>query len=310
MNNSGMKNIIITGATGFIGSHLVKLLVSKDYNVTIISRNKEKAKKLLGLDINCIECDLNKINNNNLDKLNCDVFYNLAWNGVSTEYKDNIDMQLKNIEMTLKIAEFANKINTKLFISAGTVAEYVFCDETMDVYEKQTPNDMYGASKVASHYLLDVYTRNNNLPFIWCIIPSAFGEGRTDNNILTYTIRELLAKRKPKYGVLTQMWDFLYVKEIVRALMLIGEKGQPGKIYGIGSGVYKPLREYIEIIRDTIDPNLPIGIGERPELSKKTFSSCVNINELTRDTGFIPEIYFEEGIKKTINWFKQEFNEV
>ena len=300
-----MRNIIVTGGTGFIGSHLVKLLVSKNYNVTIISRNKEKAQKLLGLKLNCIECDLNEIDKINNNGIICDTFFNLAWNGVSTEYKENIDMQLKNIEMTLKIAEFAKKIGTKKFISAGTVAEYVFCDEAMDVYEKQTPNDMYGASKVASHFLLDVYTRNNDLPFIWCIIPSAFGEGRTDNNILTYTIRELLAERKPKYGALTQMWDFLYVKEIVRALMLIGEKGQPGKIYGIGSGVYKPLREYIEIIKDTINPNLPIGIGERPELSKKTFSSCVNINELTRDTGFVPEIYFEEGIKKTIEWFKK-----
>jgi nucleoside-diphosphate-sugar epimerase len=299
-----MKNIIVTGGTGFIGRHLVKLLASENYNVTVITRNLKKSKNQLGNSLNLIECNLNDINKLKIDNIKCDVFYNLAWDGVSSEFKDNIDMQLKNIEMTLKIAEFAKNINTGLFISAGTVAEYVFCEETMDVYEKQTPNDMYGASKVAAHFLLDVYTRNNNLPFIWCIIPSAFGEGRTDNNILSYTIRELLAGRKPKYGSLTQMWDFLYVKEIVRALKLIGEKGQSGKIYGIGSGVYKPLREYIEIIRDAINPNLPLGIGERPELSQKTFSSCVNINELTKDTGFVPQIYFEEGIKRTIEWFK------
>lgn len=307
---SNIKNIIITGGTGFIGSHLVKLLVSKNYNVTIITRNRKDAILKFGNDINCLECDLNSIDCLDTENINCDVFYNLAWNGVSTEFKDNIDMQLKNIEMTLKIAEFAKNIGTKLFISAGTVAEYVFCEETMDVYEKQTPNDMYGASKVASHFLLDVYTRKNNLPFIWCIIPSAFGEGRTDNNILSYTIRELLSGHKPQYGLLTQMWDFLYVKEIVRALMLIGEKGKAGKIYGIGSGVYKPLREYIEIIRDTINPSLPLGIGERPELSQKTFSSCVNISELTKDTGFLPEIYFEEGIKKTIEWFKSNTNNI
>lgn len=304
MNNE-MKNIIVTGGTGFIGRHLVKLLASKGYNVTIITRDKNNSTAKLGIDIKCIECDLNEIDKVNIENIKCDVFYNLAWNGVSTEFKNNINIQIKNIEMTLKIAEFAKKINTKLFISTGTVAEYAFCEEVMDAYEKQTPNDMYGASKVASHFLLDVYTRNNNLPFIWCIIPSAFGEGRTDNNILSYTIRELLAGRKPEYGALTQMWDFLYVREIVRALMLIGEKGHPGRIYGIGSGVYKPLKEYIEIIRDNINPALPLGIGARPKMSEKAFSSCVNINELTKDTGFVPEIYFEEGIKKTIDWFKR-----
>ena len=135
------------------------------------------------------------------------------------------------------------------------------------------------------------------------VLPSTFGEGRRDDNIITYTITTLLKGQKPQYGMLTQMWDFLYVKEVVRALRLIGEQGCEGKTYGVGSGVFRQLKDYIIKIRDIIDPNLELGIGEIPSLSDKAFSSCVNIYDLAKDTGFEPQITFEEGIRRTIAYY-------
>ena len=100
------------------------------------------------------------------------------------------------------------------------------------------------------------------------------------------------------------MWDFLYVGEMVRALRLIGEKGQINKTYGIGSGVFRPLKDYILAIRDIIDSTMELGIGEVPAYSDKVFSSCVSIYDLTKDTGFTPEITFDEGIRRTIPYYK------
>lgn len=135
--------------------------------------------------------------------------------------------------------------------------------------------------------------------------PSTFGERRTDSNIITYTIKTLLNGQKPFYGDLHQMWDFLYVKDVVRALRLTGEKGASGKVYGIGSGEYRMLVEYIRCIRDIIDPALPLGIGENREQSRRTVSSCVNNYDLKRDTGFQPVYSFEDGIRRTIDYFKK-----
>jgi nucleoside-diphosphate-sugar epimerase len=174
----------------------------------------------------------------------------------------------------------------------------------MDINGRQTPNDMYGAAKTAAHYMLETRARILKMPFNWAVVPSTFGEGRKDNNIITYTINSLLNEEKPRYGYLLQMWDFLYVKEVARALYLIGEKGLPNKTYGIGSGVFKPLKDYIEKIRDIIDPSLPLGIGDIPSLSDKAFSSCVSIYDITKDTGFVPEISFEEGIRRTIPYYR------
>ena len=297
---------IVTGAAGFIGTWLTKELINNNYDVTIVVRD-ERSLQRDGVFSRCtvIFKDLNYLTERDFNLYeDYDVFFNLAWEGVAQEQKNNLDLQTKNIHISIHMMDVCKQLGCKLFISTGTVAEYALTTDIMDLNSKQSPNDMYGASKVAVHYFLNVRARQLDQPFIWCVIPSTFGEGRKTNNIITYTIKTLLKSEKPQYGNLTQMWDFLYVSEVARALRLIGEKGHAGKVYGIGSGEYRQLRDYVNVIRDLINPNLPLGIGEIPEYSERTFSSCVNIYDLIKDTGFKPMVSFEDGIIKTIESFK------
>ncbi len=302
-------NAIITGSTGFIGSWLTQDLLSNGYHVVSVVRKPERLipEILSNPEFSYIQSDLQNLRikdfNNSIEY---DVFYHLGWEGVSPEDKNVINKQLVNIPMALNALDVCNGLGCKLFVSSGTVAEYALTSDVMNLSAKQQPNDIYGATKVAVQYYLDVRARQLGQPFIWAVLPSTFGERRTDNNIITYTIRSLLNKQRPQYGPLNQMWDFLYVSEVVRAIRLIGEKGIPGKVYGIGSGEYKPLREYVETIRDVINPTLELGIGEVQSYSTQAFASCVNIYDLIRDTGFKPEVSFREGIKNTVEWFKME----
>lgn len=300
---------IVTGSTGFIGSWLTQELLSNGYDVVSIVRNPDKLLSEIRSNshFSFIQSDLQDLHKDQFDEsIEYDVFFNLGWTGVSPEDKNRIDKQLVNIPIALNAIDVCNELGCKLFVSSGTVAEYALATDVMDLGAQQKPNDIYGATKVAVHYYLEVRARQLNQPFIWTVIPSTFGERRADNNIITYTIKALLNHQKPKYGALTQMWDFLYVSEVVRALRLVGEKGIPGKVYGIGSGEYRPLREYIEDIRDLINSELELGIGEVDSYSKQSFSSCVNIYDLIRDTGFHPKVSFQDGIRKTIDWFRNE----
>lgn len=302
-----MKNVIVTGGTGFIGSWLLQELINNGLHVTVIVRDRNKIISEIknSENLTVIEKSIDKISKDDFDlNKEYDVFFHLGWGGVAPEHKNDISLQLNNIAMSLNSLEVANAIGCKKFIASGTVAEYVFCDSVMDVNAKQTPNDMYGAAKVSAHFFLEVRARQLRQPFVWIVIPSTFGERRHDNNIITYTIRSLLNGEKPMYGNLQQMWDFLYVGEVAKAIRLIGESGKTEKIYGIGSGEYKPLRFYVERIRDLINPDLELGIGEVPFMSSKTFSSCVNIDDLVQDTGFKPVVSFDEGIMRTIEYLK------
>lgn len=299
---------IVTGGTGFIGSWLILELLHNNYNVTAIVRNKQKLlpEILENRRCRCIEKAIEDLSKEDFENnVGYEVFFHLAWGGVSAEYKNDVELQLKNINIAIKTLEICHEISCKKYIASGTVAEYALCTDIMDLSAKQTPNDMYGAAKVSAHFFLDIRARQLSQPFIWLVIPSTFGERRNDNNILAYTINMLLKGEKPLYGNLEQMWDFLYVGEVVRAIRFVAERGMPGKVYGIGSGTYRTLKEYIVKIRDIINPDLELGIGSIPAMSQQTFSSCVNIYDLIKDTGFKPEISFEEGIRRTIKYYAE-----
>ena len=286
-----MKNVIVTGATGFIGSWLVNELLNNEAFVTVVVRDKDKLLPEILSNSKCmiIEKNAKEIEAKDFLDKKYDAFYHFAWSGVSPECKNNYKVQIDNISMSLHVLEVCNQIGCKRFIASGTAAEYVFCSDVMNVHARQCPNDLYGAAKASAYYFLEVRARQLRQHFIWIIIPSTFGERRKDNNIITYTIRTLLKAEKPQYGDLKQKWDFLYVSEAVKAIRLIGEKGKTEHIYGIGSGQYRSLR-----------------IGEIPAMSNQTFSSCVNIDDLVKDTGFTPKISFEDGIKKTIKYLRNE----
>ena len=86
----------------------------------------------------------------------------------------------------------------------------------------------------------------------------------------------------------------------------MGEKGKDKKIYCLGSGKERPLREYMEELRDAIDPSLPLGIGEREYSKNQVMKLVADISALTEDTGFVPDYSFSEGIKETIDWVRKE----
>lgn len=299
---------VITGGSGFIGRRLTRELLSHGDEVILIVRNAGKLSSEIREhpSVSVIEKDISDLEARDFpNRSGVDAFYHLAWDGVQPEKKNDLRIQLANIPMSLHALETANQVGCARFIAAGSAAEYVMENGVMDLSAKARPDDFYGAAKASVRHFLTVKARRLRQPFIWTVLSSAFGEERLDNNIITYTIQSLLNGEETRYGSLTQMWDFLYVSETARALRLIGERGKSGTAYGIGSGTYRPLRDYVETIRNIIDPSLELGVGKLPSVTGQNGSSCVSLYDLTRDTGFYPQVSFEEGIRKTIEGFRK-----
>lgn len=298
-----MKHVVLTGADGFIGSHLTRKLVEKGFFVTAITiKNSPTKHRIENINnVSIVEGNLEQWN----DMVSAipeapEAFFHLAWAGVSPESRNSLAIQYPNIAMAMNAAQLASAIHAKRFILPGSTSEYTDCGQLINESACPSPQNAYGAAKISTRYLCCALCEELDLPFIYVVVTGIYSADRMDNNVIYYTISSLLNKVRPTFTKLEQMWDYVHIDDVTRAFALIAEKGKPNAFYTIGHGDNWPLANYIYQIRDAIDPTLPLGIGEIPYKNGKMPSSCVDLTTLTRDTGFVPQIPFSEGILEVI----------
>ena len=306
-----MKKVLVVGANGFLGSRLSVALAERGYQVVALVDKRFPYDTIADIKgIITEEFILEEIDslNNSTVFSGIDTLYHFAWAGVNAQARNESEIQVQNIMFGLKVMEFADCHNIKRVIIPGSAAEVSCGNGVITGYETPAPSDMYSSSKVATRYICQTYARQHDIELIWAIITSIYGPGRNDNNLISYVIKNLLEEKKPSTTGLEQMWDYLHVDDLIQALVLLGEKGEGGKIYPIGSGEHKPMRRYVETIRDIINPSLPLGIGDIPYKNPdKIDNQMMDIKELKK-IGFKPLYDFETGINQVIDYFKRELD--
>lgn len=298
-----MESVVITGADGFIGHHLVQYMVAQGYTVyAVVIEESPTRDRLDGMEHVHVVLgggeDYSKLD----DRLPKDpvAFVHLAWAGVSPKERNSTAVQMSNIELCLNAARLAARIGAERFVLPGSTTEYTDCGAVINERACPSPQNAYGAAKVASRYLCGALCEELKLPYVYVVITGIYAADRTDNNVIFYTISSLLKGEKPSFTALEQLWDYVHIDDVIRALFLIATKGKDKAFYTIGHGDNWPLYNYIHQIRDIINPDLPLGIGEVPYKDGRRPSSCVDLVALREDTGFEPQIPFDEGIREVI----------
>lgn len=303
-----MKKAIVIGANGFLGRNLTKRLALSKIEVLAMVDSRFDYSFLKNKPrIKCLEFEFSQLFslNNHPTLEGAEIIYCMAWSGVSTTLKNEVEVQTVNILYSLSVMQFAKNNNINKVIMPGSASEYSLGEDAIDGKNNPAPSDMYAASKVATRILCQTYAKQHKIDFIWMIITSVYGPGRNDSNLITYTVKSLLSGECPEFTKLEQLWDYIYIDDLISAFIAVGEKGIGGKSYPVGSGIYCKLSMYITIIHDLINSALPLNIGCLPYKNEKIDNQIMDISELTKDTGFKPCFSFEEGIRKTIAYYKQ-----
>jgi len=304
-----MKSAIITGGTGMLGLALVRLLISKNVKVLMLIRPNSKKKDNIPKSplVSTIECDLKDLANAPIHgDEKYDVFFHFGWDGTYGDSRNDMYLQNKNVQYTIDAVHLAEKLGCTTFLGTGSQAEYGRVADGVKISPSLPafPENGYGIAKLCAGQMSRIECKKLGIKHIWVRILSTYGPFDGPQTMVMSGIIKMLNGERPQYTKGEQMWDYLYCDDAANAFYCAAEKGVDGSIYCIGSGEVRPLREYITIIRDTVKPDQEIGFGEVPYFDKQVMYLCADIENLTKDTGFKPQISFEEGIKKTVEWYK------
>lgn len=303
-----MKRAIITGATGAVGIALIHTLIQNHVEAVAVVRPDSKRKKNIPDHplVSKVECELNQLASLR-EKLHgtYDAFYHLGWSGTTGSGRDDLKTQNLNVKYTLDAADAAKELGCTVFVGAGSQAEYGRYEGKLNEDVPVNPENGYGIAKLSAGLMSRIACRQRGLKHIWTRILSVYGPFDGEHSMVIDTIGKLLNKETPAFTKAEQKWDYLYSADAGLALYLLGLKGKDGKTYCIGSGQARPLKEYIEIIKNVIDPDMSLEFGKIPYSEKQVMHLCADISSLKEDVGFEPRYLFREGIVKTVEWYKE-----
>lgn len=297
--------VVITGPTGAIGMALVQKCIQEHTEVLAICHRGSKRISQIPKHplVRVLEADLHE-----LRELECigeyDVFYHLAWDGTFGNARNDMYLQNKNVKYTLDAVSFAKRLGCTTFIGAGSQAEYGRAEGLLTSNTPTFPENGYGMAKLCAGQMSRKLCEELQMKHIWVRILSVYGPYDGVNTMISSTITKLSHGERASFTPGEQMWDYLYSEDAANALYLLASKGMDEKTYLLGSGVVRPLKDYIQEIYDVVCEKYEqvgeLGIGDVGYSDKQVMYLGADITELAEDTGFEPKVSFEEGIRKML----------
>jgi nucleoside-diphosphate-sugar epimerase len=234
-----------------------------------------------------------------------DAFFHLAWSGVTAEYRNSPEQISTNVVGCLRLWELARDIGCKHWIGIGSQAEYGHYEVALKEDFPAKPTTAYGVAKLASGILTAKMSEMAGMRHTWVRLLAAYGPGDDPRHLIPSVILTLCSGKKPVLTRGEQQWDYLYVQDAAKALSLIAATGATGTL-NLSSGDTVVIRNLVASIRDLVDPRLALGFGEVPYRPDQVMYLNADISRLQSATGWKPEISLEEGLRRTVEWFKTE----
>ena len=300
-----IKKVAMTGGSGPIGLALIRKLLKENVEILLFQRMRS-AKKIYLPEHPLLHVeyyDLEHLKEYIPKERDYDVFFHLGWE--NTGRRQNIQDQYKNVVYACDAVELAHKLGCHSFIGAGSQAEYgrhnvPLCEDTLC-----TPENAYGVMKLSACHATRNLCVESGMRHIWPRILSGYGIYDNPSSMLISTILNSMEGKRLEFSGGEQVWDFVYLDDIANALFLIAQRGRDRAIYPIGSGKARPLKEYIQILCEKLGKLEDMELGKIPYTDSQVMHLEADISGLQADTGWVPEVTFEDGIERVIDFYKE-----
>lgn len=301
-----MKNVIITGADGFVGSYTVQHFLENGSNVLAIDI-PEQPRRLKKYDrLQYVSCDVSDLEElrNIIKKDTYDTIVHFAWAGSAGPERVNYELQMKNALGTVELLKLSKELGISRFVCAGSIMELEVEAAVHSQGSKPGMAYIYGVGKHLAHSLCKMVAADIGIELLWPMITNAYGVGELSPRFVNTTIRKIINGEPLQFTAATQNYDFVYVSDVAKAFYLIAQKGKPFCEYIIGSGNARPLREFIIEMQQSLAPDAKPVFGDIPFTGTNMPLAAFDISDLSRDTGYSATVSFAEGTKQTMDWLK------
>ena len=324
-----MRNILVTGGAGFIGSHLVRLLVNKypgyhivNMDVLTYAGNLENLKDIETKEnytfVKCDICDVEKVQQVFENYQINSVIHLAAESHVDRSIEDPFSFARTNVMGTLSLLQAAKDywnedFNEKLFYHVSTDEVYgslaeegYFTEET--AYDPHSP---YSASKASSDHFIRAFADTYGMPTVISNCSNNYGSYQFPEKLIPLFINNIVHNKPlPVYGKGENIRDWLFVNDHARAIDVIFHDGKLGETYNIGGFNEWKNIDLIKVIIKTVDRLLGREEGTSDKLityvtdrAGHDLRYAIDSTKLKDELGWEPSLQFEEGIEKTVAWY-------
>lgn len=306
-----MNKILITGATGFVGARVARLLIQQGRDVALLVRPTSNSYRIDDLLGRCrvFSGDMNQLEvlRKPLTAFAPNAVLHLAWEGVKGAER-NSHIQMGNISSSINLYRLTEEVGCKHFIGLGSQAEYGQLQGKIAECEPTCPTTVYGAAKLSTGLVFDRMASATDRPFAWLRLFSSYGPDDDPAWLIPYLIDRLLVGERPSLTSAEQIWDYLHVDDVAAGIVAAMDCGARG-IFNLGSGEASKLKDIVLMVRDFIDPDLALGFGEVPYRSDQVMHLESDISALFKVSGWKPKISLGAGLAATVDWHREKSKE-
>ena len=299
------KRVLITGITGFLGSHIAEKILSQgDDRVIGLKRHSSDLWRCRAFsDKICWVAADDAHWKQDLIALHPDVIIHTAWSGVGAGERDDWRKQFDNIGLVIDLLDIAQKAGAKKFIGFGSQAEYGHFSGIIAESSPAKPNSAYGVAKVAAMETIRCFCDKNDIEWIWLRLFSFFGEKEGSGWLIPAIVDALRHNSRMEMTPGEQRYAYMYAGDAARIVADVARQSVKAAVYNLSSHTSRSIREMVENIREIIRPDKSdIRLGAIPYREGQTMHVQGDVKRLEAELGKITESDFKTNLEKTVKY--------
>jgi UDP-glucose 4-epimerase len=309
--------ILITGATGFIGSHLTRKLLKENYILGIIKRENSDLWRINGIidKLTLYDADISETEKimEIFSDFKPDILIHLATYYTVEHTPSEIPVITRtNVTGTLNLLEASKENSVDLFINTSSCFVYSVSDDKISEDAELNPLNLYALSKIESEQACALYSEKYHLKTITFRLFPPYGPADNPSKLIPFIIKNLLEDKKLEMTSGKQEWDFIYVEDVVDAyLKLIKNYGKikSNEIFNLGTGKSTSIREVLNILNRFIGGQGEAIWGAIPHRKNEIWNIRADISKSDKILNWEPKTALEDGLKLTFDWYKSFWSE-